>query len=59
MGERNQPQPLISITDSHPTVALRAARRHEASKQTMDLRIGLLMNFNVELHKHGVKRVVL
>ena len=27
--------------------------------KTLDLRIGLLMNFNVELYKHGVKRVVL
>jgi len=26
--------------------------------KTMDLRIGLLMNFNAELYKHGVKRVV-
>ena len=26
--------------------------------KTMDLRIGLLVNFNVSLFKHGVKRVI-
>jgi hypothetical protein len=26
--------------------------------KTMDLRIGLLMNFNTELLKHGLRRVV-